>query len=191
MKLMPPLFLIAAFTLLCGCSSMKVTSEKVANFDFASVKTYEWVQAPEKILNEEDTYVNEQVLTAMNNQFAAREWQEVNESSQADIQVVYYIKQAEHKEYTESVSNEESRLTGGFTYDKSKDGWGYHDQSPDLNVYTIEVGTLTVLLYDAHTGEKIWIGTLKTRLDRTAPLERQQRMMRRVAAKMIHQIPGQ
>ena len=190
MKYVAPLFLSAAMALLSGCSSMKVSSQKTGDFDFSSVNTYEWVQAPQKILDEDDTYLNEKVHVVLNNELSSRGWNQVMVTDQADLQAVYYIKLAEHEEYTTPFSSDESRATGGFTYDTNKGNWGYNDQAPDLNVYTIEVGTLTLLLYNADTGEKIWTGTLQTRLDRATPLDKQQKKLRRIAEKIIAKIPG-
>ena len=190
MKYAAPLCLSAAPALLSGCSSMKVSSELTADFNYSTVKSYEWVQAPKKILDEDDTYLNESVQKALNNVLSERGWQQTLETADADLQIVYYIKLVEHEEYTGPADSAESRVTGGFTYDKNKGNWGYKDQEPDLNVYTIEVGTLTLLLYNADSGEKIWTGTLQTRLDRTTPLDQQQRMLRKIAKKIIHKIPA-
>lgn len=183
-------FLLALVpTLFTGCASIKVDSETHADYNFESVDSYEWVRAPKKILNEDDTYLNENVQIALNNELAGRGWTQTLETDSADVQVVYYIKLAEHKEYAGSPSQEETRVTGGFTYNTSKGTWGYNDQESDLNVYTIEVGTLTLLFYNADTGEKIWSGTLETRLDRTTPIEKQPELLRKIARKITARIP--
>ncbi|MDF7823712.1 DUF4136 domain-containing protein [Pontiellaceae bacterium B12227] len=191
MKFAAPLCLTAILALLSGCSSMKVSSKQTADFNFSSVKTFEWVQAPKKILDEDDTLLNESVQRALNNALSERGWKQVLETANADIQVVYYIKLAEHEEYTGPTDRDATRVTGGFTYKKSNESWGYTDQEPDLNVYTIAIGTLELLLYDAESGRMIWTGTLQTRLDRSTPLNQQQEMLRKIAAKITHKIPAE
>ncbi len=181
--------LVALIACVSGCSSMKVSSEKSGDFDFSAVKTYEWVRAPAEILNEDDTVLNEDLHKLLNNQLAGRGWEQVMISDKADTQVVYYIKLSEHEEYTSAARDDESRVTGGFTYDNDKGAWGYKDQAPDLNVYTVETGTLTLLIYDAEANAKVWQGTLQTKLDRGAPLEKQRLMLAEVANKITAKIP--
>lgn len=177
--------------MLTGCTSMKIKSDQVSDYDFSSVDTYEWVRAPEKILNEDDTYLSEDVQIALNNQLAGRSWNQVLETDKADIQIVYYIKLEEHQEYAGSPSpgNDEPRSTAGFTYNTSKGTWGYNDQESDLNVYSVEVGTLTLLIYDAETGNKLWVGTLETRLDRSTPVEKRKEMLTKIARRITAKIP--
>ncbi|MEI6891657.1 MAG: DUF4136 domain-containing protein [Pontiella sp.] len=187
MKYATPLCLTALIALLSGCSSMKVTSEKSADFDYSAVQTYQWVPAPQKILDEDGTLLNESLQQALNRELKAHAWKEVLTTEPADLQVVYYIKLTEHEEYTGPADNAPSRLTGGFTYNKGS--WGYKDQQPDLNVYTVEVGTVSLLLYNAKTGQKIWTGTLQTRLDRTTPLDQQQKKLHLIARKITDELP--
>ncbi|MDF7801213.1 DUF4136 domain-containing protein [Pontiellaceae bacterium B1224] len=169
---------------------MKVTSEEVADFDYPAAATYEWIQAPVTVLEEDDTYLNENVQIALNNALSERGWKQVLETEQADIQVVYYIKLAEQEEVTGPTETDATRVTGGFTYNKSSESWSYADQNPDLIVYTIEIGTLSLLIYDAENGQKIWSGSLQTRLDRTTPLDKQPELLRNIARKITAKIPG-
>jgi hypothetical protein len=189
MKYATAVLLITSIAALSGCSTMKVTSEQSDSFDFSQVETYEWVQAPAKILDEDDTYLNEDMHKALNNELSARGWKQVLVSDKADIQVIYYIKLKEHEEYTTPASSGEPRVTGGFTYNQDKGNWGYNDQAPDLNVYTVEVGTLSMLVYNVKTGERVWRGSLQTKLDRSKPIEKQQDMLRKVAQKITGRLP--
>lgn len=182
------LLALSAF-LFTGCSKMKVRSQKTADYNFGNVQTYEWVQAPKNILDAEDTYLNENVQIALNNQLVGRGWTQVLESDKADIQIVYYIKLKEHQEFAGSPQRDETRVTGGFTYDTNKGSWGYNEQGSDLNVYTIEVGTLSLLIYNAKSGEVIWSGTLETRLDRSTPVEKQKKMLNKIARRIASDIP--
>ncbi|VGO13356.1 hypothetical protein PDESU_01912 [Pontiella desulfatans] len=190
MKITTGLLFVATLTTLTACTSMKVDSEQNPDFDFSGVETYEWVQPPAKILDEEDTILNGNMQMALNNELSARGWKQVLDSDQADIQVVYYIKLAEHEEYTTPPSEGEPRLTGGgFTFNNDSGKWGYSDQSPDLNVYTVEIGTLSLLVYDTRNNEKAWSGTLQTKLNRSMPQEKQKEHLRRIARKITTRIP--
>jgi len=187
MKYTAILLTVAATIILAGCSSMKVTSEQTGEFDFSQVKTYEWVKAPAKILDEEDTYLNKNMHKALNAELLSRNWKET--ADKADIQIVYYIKLAEYQEYSDIPDTGEPRLTGGFTYNTQSGSWNYNDQQPDLNVYTVEVGTLSLLIYDTKTNNCIWQGTLRTRLDRSTPSKKQWQKFQKVAEKIVRKIP--
>lgn len=184
MKHTATLMALVFTTILLGCSSMKVTSEKAAQFDFSAVRTYEWVQAPEEIMNQDDTLLDASLQQALNNELAARGWKQTLETSEADIQVVYYIKLCEQERYSEPPSSEEASMTGGFTFNRNTETWGYRNNEPDLNVYSVEIGTLSLLFYDAKTGEKVWTGSLQTKLERSAPIEKQRERIRLVAHKI-------
>lgn len=175
--------------LFAGCSSTKVQSSTLTDFDFSRVQTYEWVQAPKKILHESDTYLSENLQTALNDELAGRGWKQVQETDKADLEIVYYMKLQEHTEYAGPAGKGETQLTGGFTYSTSKGSWDYNDGQSDLSAYTIEVGTVTLLIYDAETGDKLWTGTLETRLNRTTPAEKHRKAMEKIARKIAARIP--
>lgn len=189
MKFIPTLLLTSALITLSGCSSMKVTSKRNGSFDFSKVKTYEWVQAPANILEEKDTYNNSNMLQALDQELAHKKWTSVFTSDEADIQVSYFIKTEKHTEYAGPSVSEEPRLTGGFTYNRNSGNWNYNNQQPDLNAYTVETGTLTLLILNAESGKLLWTGSLKTRLDRSLPADKLQKIFERIARKMIVQLP--
>ena len=180
--------LAVATATLAGCSSTKVTANSTGNLDFSSVKTYAWVQAPESILNEDDTLLDENLETALNNEFAARGWKPSATAKQSDIQVAYYIKLREQEEYAAPPTSGEPRVTGGFTYNQDNKSWDAKDQAPDLTIYTVEIGTLHLSIHDARTGKEVWSGTLQTKLDRSAPIEKRRLLYQKVAHKITGRI---
>lgn len=188
MKIIAPLLAALAVAALTGCASMKLSVHQHSDFDFSAVETYEWVKVPQKILDQNDVILNENLHKLMNNELAARGWKQVLESDEADIQIVYYIKLSEHEEYTSPPANGETRLTGGLTYSADSGHWGYNDQAPDLNAYTVEVGELVLLVYDT-TGNKVWSGNLKTKIARAQSPEKLRGMLRKAARKIITRMP--
>ena len=190
MKFTIPLFLIFTLAVLTGCSSMKVTSESDDSFNFGQVMTYQWVDAPSKILDEDDTYLNEDLQKTLNNELSARGWEQVLDSTNASIQVVYYIKLKEHQEYTASPTAEDRDFSGGFVYNRDDSSWGYEEREPDLNFYTVEIGTLTMLIYNTQNGERVWRGSLQTKLDRSRSIEKQQELLSTVSRKLVERIPA-
>jgi hypothetical protein len=180
--------LILSF-LATGCSTMKVTSERDNDYDFSTLDTYQWINGPTEILNEEDTYINEDIKKALSTELTKRGLQQVMEVKGADVQVAYYVKLKEEQEYTSPSNQDEPDFSGGFVYRRESSSWSYEEREPDLTVYAVEIGTLTVLVYDAATGDRIWRGNLQTKIDRSLPEDRQQERIQAAAEKLMYHLP--
>jgi hypothetical protein len=172
-----------------GCSTMKTTSERDPDYAFDKIQTYQWIDGPAEVLDEDDTYLNEDIQKALNQELVNSNWRQVLDAAEADVQIAYYVKLKEHHEYTAPANRDERDFSGGLVYSRETSSWSYQEREPDLNVYAVEIGTLTVLLYDTATGERVWRGTLKTRLDRSLPKDRQQERIRAAAEKIMSRIP--
>ena len=180
--------LLAAGLLAPGCSTMKTTAERDPGYDFGSIGTYRWIDGPAKVLEDADTYINDDIPLAIDHELARRNLRKV--SSGADIQVAYYLKLRAHQEYTDTTQQDRD-FSGGFTYSRDSKSWNYAERQPDINVYTVEIGTLTLLVYDAKTGKRIWRGTLKTKIDRSRPRAEQVELIRSAAEKLMEKFPIQ
>jgi len=187
MNINPVPALLALTVLATGCNSMKATSEHDREFDFGKIQTYQWINGPEEILDDADTYINEDIQKALDTELANRGLRQTDAS--ADVQVAYYIKLQEHQEYA-AIGTKERDFSGGFVYNRENSNWSYAEREPDLNAYTIETGNLTVLIYDAETGRRVWRGNLKTKIDRSRPEEKQQAHIRAAAKKLIARLPA-
>ncbi len=181
--------LATALSLLAGCSSMKVDSQRIGTYDFASAQTFQWIGAPAEILDEDDTYLSEDMQRALTAAFAARGWAEAGTPEASGLKVSYYIKLKEHQEYTTPAGEEERNFSGGLTFKKDGGKWAYEERQPDMTIYNVEVGTLHLTLADAQTGMAVWTGTLQTKLDRSRPIEKQRELFRQVAEKITARIP--
>jgi len=188
MKIKNTLLLCVATAILSGCASMKVTSESTDGYDFSAVKTFQWIDGPADLLQEEGAYTNEKMQQALNSELSATGWREVAKVEDANVQVAYCIKFKEHLAYA-STDTRAREFSGGFSFNRDSNNWGYAEREPDLEVYAVEVGTLTVLMYDAQTGQRIWRGTLKTKIDRSLSIEKQKRLFRKVSGKLVSRIP--
>lgn len=189
MNIKPIIALVAATTVVAGCSSMKVSSEQAQDYDFSTIKTFLWVDGPEEILNEDDTYINGDIQKALAAEFANLGLQQVTNADSADVRTAYYVKLREEFEYTAPAQREESDFSGGFVYNRDSN-WSYEEREPDLNVYAVEIGTLTVLVYDAKSGRRVWRGNLQTEIDRSKSEEEQQERIQIAAQKLISRFPG-
>ena len=189
MKLNSILALLALSAFATGCSTMKVTSERDKDYDFSKLGTYQWINGPAEILDEEDTYINEDIQQALGAELAKRGLRQVTDVKEANVQVAYYVKLKEGLEYTSTAAQGEREFSGGFVYRRESSSWSYEEREPDLIVYAVEIGTLTVLVYDTATGERVWRGNLQTKIDRSLPEERQQERISAAAEKLIYHLP--
>lgn len=190
MKFNAVLALALATGILSGCSSMKATSEHDREFDFGKIQTYQWIDGPEEILDEADTYINEDIQKALNDELANRGLRQTPDGTAADVQVAYYVKLREELEYTDSANRAEREFSGGFVYSRESSSWNYQEREPDLNIYAVEIGTLTVLIYDTETGKRIWRGNLQTKIDRSLPEDKQQARIQKAAEKLMARLPS-
>jgi len=181
---------LALIAFMTGCNSMKVTSEQDRSFDFGTIQTYQWIDGPAEILDDADTYINEDIQKALNTELANRGLRQTQDASAANVQVAYYVKLKEEQEYTTSAPPDDRDFSGGFVYNRESKSWSYAEREPDLNVYAVEVGTLTVLIYDAKTGKRIWKGKLKTEIDRSRPEDKQLARIRTAAEKLMARLPA-
>lgn len=188
MKFTPIPVCIAALLLMSGCARMKVSSEIDPTYDFSRIKTYQWIEPSRKILEQDDTYLNKDMQRALNNELAARGWKQVLEAGDATVQINYYIKIREHEEYVESASRSESEFAGGLVYNKGQ--WNYAEREPDQQVYTMETGALHVTMTDTASGQWVWRGLLHTKLDRSAPIEKQYELFQLAAHKALEPLPS-
>ena len=159
----------ALVLLLTGCQRMKTTVEQDPGYRFDTISTYRWIDGPQEILDEADTYIHTDIHTVLDEELQARGWQP--DPDRADVHAAYYVKLKEQTEYSDRGNPDEREFSGGFVYNRDTHGWSYAEREPELNIYTVEIGTLTVLLYDAVGGDLIWKGSLQTKIDRSLPAD--------------------
>ena len=144
----------------------------------------------EEILNKADTYINEDIQTTLNSELVNRGLRQVADSATADVQVAYYVRLREEQEYTDSTNPDEHEFSGGIVYSRESSSWSYAEREPDLNIYTVEIGTLTVLIYDTKTGDRVWRGNLQTKIDRSQPKDKRQARINEAAKKIMSRLPA-
>ena len=85
MKINPLPALLTLTLFATGCSSMKATSERDKEFDFGQIKSYQWVDGPEEILDKSDTYINEDIQKALNTELVNRGLLQISDGAAADV----------------------------------------------------------------------------------------------------------
>lgn len=173
-----------------GCNSMKVTADRDPKFDFSPVTTYQWIDAPEEILNDAGNYLDKEILKLLDTALTQRGLQGVQKSADADIQMAYYVKRDEEMAYTDSANPAEREFSGGLVYTRENKSWNYAEREPNVNLYILETGTLTLLVYDTETFHQVWRGSLKTKIDRSRSKEEQEARIRAAVKKLISRLPA-
>lgn len=171
-----------------GCTRMKVSTEVVRPFDFSGVSTYRWVAGPEPDPQPSDTQLYERIRDALGLALQHAGFRAV--TADADLQAVCFIRLREQTEYTTPAGDGQRDFSGGLTFRRDGQGWSYAEREPDINLYTVEIGTLFLLLYDAGTEDLVWRGSLQTRIDRSRPPEEQMERIRQAAEKLVRRIPS-
>lgn len=187
MKTNPVPALLALVLVTAGCTRMKVNVEQTSDYEFDRVRSYQWIDGPQKVLKEADTYIHDDFRNALD--VALRERGLQPDLASADIQVAYYVKLREEVEYTTSPGEDERAFSGGFVYNRDDRNWSYAERDPDINVYSVEIGTLTLLVYDTDTTELVWRGNLQTKINRSLPREKRMDRLQAAAQKLIGKLP--
>ncbi len=177
MKFVPIPVMLAATVLLAGCTRMRIASETAPEYAFSRIATYQWSDAPGDILDQHNTYLSIDMQKALNTELAAKGWKQVLDSTNATVQVSYYVKLMSHEEYA------------GIAPDRETGKWNYEKSPPDQQAYTVEEAVLHLNLGDTASGTAVWNGTLKTEIDRTLPEDKRDELFRRIAQKLVARIP--
>ena len=188
MKITSLLTFPAGIALLTGCAHLDVSMEADPAYDFSSITTYEWVDAPEEILEENSTHLDVRLQQALNNELAAQGWQQVLEATNATVQVAYYLDIQTHQEFTEAPPGREGDFSGGMVFDRNTREWNYEQRQPDQIVYVVESGTLHFMMHDAGTGRRIWNAMVETEIDRSRPPGKIDELFQRIARKLFEEL---
>ena len=182
--------LLIGISLLTGCTNMHVKFEQNDTADFSAFKTYEWIDGPQRDVIEKDPQFGLTIKQAANAALAQRGMKPALNLSQADLQLTYHMKLQEEQTYTETASGPNGTFSGGLSYDRATHQWAMTERNPDLNLYTIEIGTLTVIAYDKKTGNRVWKGQLETQTDRSLPKVIQMQHLTEATQKLMKRFPG-
>lgn len=162
---------LIGFLMLCiGCASLTVNYDFDQEFDFSSIKTYDWLPIPQKALINE--LAVKHIKFAVNNEMKAKGFQMA--SKDPDVLI------ALHGGKEKKVDVQE----WGYTYgDYNYNYWGphhprefdhgafappvipgpsfrdYSEYRKGTDTYEYEVGTLIIDIVDAKKKELIWRGT--------------------------------
>ncbi|MCF7847490.1 MAG: DUF4136 domain-containing protein [Kiritimatiellales bacterium] len=182
----------ALLILVAGCSTVRVTSEHDEAYSFASTKTYQWVEGPQGGLGDfriPDKFFDPIIRNAADDELKKKGLSPVAENSAPDLHVSYFLKLEERLDIDVPRPDEDTQFSGGFVYKQGR-GWSYEEREPDIIYYGYDKGILTVVIFDAKTGDRVWRGILKTKVYRSRPAEEKEEKIRAAVEKLLARYPA-
>jgi len=176
--------------LIAGCTNLSIKVKEDSTYAFERAETYCWIPAPSKILSQKDTFVHEAVQKILDENWASMGLTKITDPKKSDLNITYYIKLKELKEYADpGMEEEQQAFAGGLTYNRSQSNWSYTKKDSDLSVYSIEEGTLTVFVYNSKTGARVWKGSVKTIIDRSQKHKTLREQVEKAINKLLDRFP--
>jgi hypothetical protein len=151
------------------------------NANFASFKTYKWVQI--KGATPLNNLADQQVKAAVDAELAKKGLTK-SESDSADLYVGYQGAVGQEKEYTS--------FDSGWGYGPGWYGGGWYGGGGGMTTgttSTIYVGQLALDMYSAKAKNLVWRGAASKTLDEKAKPEKQQKNLTKAVAKLLKNYP--
>ena len=183
---------VIALLSMTACSSMKITSKSLADYDWENVKTYAWdpgakVSATE--FPEIDTVtVNKLIRNAINSHLSEQNFKRVGAGDNPDIVVTYLaaLKPNIEVHNTPKYYNEEAIEKRNI--DPSDNAQLWTIGPPKVVEYT--EGAVGVILKDAKTNEELWQGIARAVIDLDASSQKRQRRIDSAVKTMFKNFPN-
>lgn len=176
MKLVKILFSLHMFVFITGCATMSVNTDYDPLYDFASIKTYEWMPFPENI--QENELAIKHIQYAVNSNLQTKGF--AQSPKNPDILVAVHggkERRVDVQEWGYGYSNRDYYHAGPYRrdpylrhpgpyMDDARADFGY---TRGVDRYEYDVGTLVIDIIDAQAKELIWRGTATGVIDPKAP----------------------
>jgi len=156
-------------------SATTVRTNFLPETDFSGYRTYRWVvveNAPPI-----DSITNEQIKRAIDKQLAAKGWTKVEGSDDADAYVACQVA---------IERREELHVYGGYGY-----GWRWGTGPSSVMTTTIDIGTLTLDIYDPKLKTMVWRGTASDSLRSKTTPEKREKRLDKAMGKLLAKFPPQ
>lgn len=189
MKRMGVLLVAMSALLFAGCSSQpSVETDHQADFDFASLKTFEVAETKQN--TQESILVSpftlSHIQSALNGELAKR-YQSVATGAKPDFIVSYHVVIEEKIDPT----SYDALYGYGYGYGYYGRGyyhpWPYHGYGTGVRVYN--QGSLIIDIADAKTGKPIWRGVSEKRLGRSMAPQQQREILSAAVTEVIAHFP--
>jgi hypothetical protein len=174
------LMLVCASLLATGCSSISVHHDYDTAADFATYRTYDWIEqhaslsGDARAAQQRNSLLDNRIRGAVDDELA-KEGLSID-ANDPDLYVVYHV----------GIQDKIDVTDWGYSY--SGRYWGY---GRDVDVYAYQEGTLIVDLIDSNGEHLVWRGTAQATVQSNPTPEKSEKRIRDAIAKMFQRYPPQ
>jgi hypothetical protein len=174
-------FTLAATVALCGAPTVfaqDVSYNALPGTDFSRFKTYKWVNIQNA--QRPDQITDQQITQAIEAQLATKGLTKTADDN-ADLYIAYQVAINQEKQL-------DSYSTGGM-------GWGWYGYgyggmgSSHATTSTINIGTLSLDMYNSTAKQLVWRGHASKTLDAKAKPEKRQKNITKSVTKLLKNFP--
>ncbi len=184
------MLVIVLATLVTACSTMEVSFDFDPNADFKGLKTYAWLEQPQKPTGDPridgNTILQNRIHAAVDAELAARGFRKV--SSNPDFLVAYHVS-LDKRRSVQTLNNYYGYGPGwGYGYGAAYRP-GYWAGAPETYVYEYEEGTLIVDIVDPRNKELMWRGSAQDEVHFTSTPEKEETQLKEAVQRMLENFP--
>lgn len=184
--------IIIALLFMTACSSMKITSKSLGDFNWESAKTYAWdpgakISATE--FPEIDTLaINKMIRNAINDRLAEQNFKQVGAKDNPDLIVTYLAAIRPNIEVHKTPKYYNEEAIERRQIDPSDNAYIWAVGSPRVVEYT--EGAVGVILKDAKSNAELWQSIAKAVVDLDASKQKRQHRIQAATKQMFRNFPN-
>lgn len=177
-------------TVLAGCSTLEISSDFDPKADFTSLKTYDWLDEPQKPTGDPridgNTLLEKRIHEAVETALAARGFKKVTRDP--DFLVAYHVS-LDKRQSVQTLNSHYGYAPGwGYGYGASYRP-GYWAGAPETYVYEYEEGTLILDIVNPKNKELMWRGSATDEVSFKSTPEKDQTELNKAVDEMLERFP--
>jgi hypothetical protein len=170
MKSLSSFTIVSLFAFAVGCSSVSVFHDYDREANFASLKTFSWMEGPRATAR--NAIMDKRIKNAVNSRLQAKAYQE--NSSQPDFLLAYHTNVKERLDVQD----------WGYVYGPRGRFWGR-----DVTVTKYKEGTLVLDIVDARSKQLIWRGVAQGALPNNPDPQKIDKVVNESVQKLLEKFP--
>ena len=183
MKTLTTFITVAVVLMAVGCSSVTIKHDYDKDANFAAYKTYAWMAAPTdavgsvKAALERNSLLDKRIKQSVNGQLETKGY--TVDTNNPDFVLLYHTGAEDKINVTD----------WGYGYGPYGYGGGWYGGGGGVDVHQYKEGTLIIDVIDAKAKQLVWRGYATAALDPGAPMEKRERRLNEVIAKILVKFP--
>ena len=182
--------MLALAAILASCSSMEVSHDYDPKANFAGLKTYEWLNAPQKPTGDpridDNTILSNRIHEAVDAELVARGFRK--STSNPDFLVAYHVS-LDRRRSVQTLNSYHGYGPGwGYGYGAAYRP-GYWAGAPETYIYEYEEGTLILDIVSPQNKELIWRGSAQDEVHFKSTPEKDQAQLNEAVRRILEKFP--